>query len=60
MRGADLLRAKVHYPRLTQRRPKGVELALSHIAQFEPVGFGEAERVPLYVCVETLTNYCFS
>jgi len=46
MRGTDLLRAEVHYSRLTQRRPKGVELALARIAQFEPVGFGEAERVP--------------
>ena len=38
MRGADLLRAEVHYSRLTQRRPKGVELALPHIAQFRVLG----------------------
>jgi hypothetical protein len=35
----------MHHSRLTQRRAEGVELTLPHIAQLEPVGFGQAKRV---------------
>ncbi len=45
MCGADLVRAEVHHSPLTQRRAEGVKLALPHIAQLEPVGFGQAKRV---------------
>ena len=32
--------------RLAERRPKGVKLALTYVAQLEPIGLGKAKRVP--------------
>src|SRR6266851_1183474 len=46
MRGANLVRAKPYHSELTQRRAEGVELPLPHIAQLEPIGFGQSQRVP--------------
>jgi hypothetical protein len=46
MGGADLIRTEAHDSRLTERRAEGIELALPHIAQLEPVGLGKPKGVP--------------
>src|SRR5712692_763118 len=46
MRAPNFVRAEAHNSRLTQRRSEGVKLTLPHVTQLEPIGLGQAKRVP--------------